>query len=316
MPSVYQARWAGATTIGASNNEAEHPWMRSVGGSPMAEPPATASFEVAASERDSLLATKLYVPRTHSGLIRRPRLLAHLDTGSVRALSLVCAPPGFGKTALLADWIHARQRAVAWLSLDSGDNDPARFWRYATAALDRVRPGLADGVAPLLGPPAPPSFEGVATALITELAGEGEAEVLLVLDDYHLVEAQPVHQSVMFLLDHLPSDFHVLIASRTDPPLPLARLRARGQLAELRSADLRFSPDEGAALLREATGRHLSDAAVEALTTRTEGWAAGLQLAALSLGGQADVAGFVATFSGSHRYVLDYLTEEVLELQT
>ncbi len=291
--------------------------MRSVGGSPMAEPPATASFEVAASERDSLLATKLYVPRTHSGFVRRPRLLAHLDTGSVRALGLVCAPPGFGKTALLADWIQARQRSVAWLSVDSGDNDPARFWRYVAAALDRVRPGIADGVAPLLGPPAPPSFDGVATALINELAGRpGDDEVLLVLDDYHVVEAQSVHQSVMFLLDHLPSDSHVLLASRTDPPLPLARLRARGQLAELRSADLRFSPDEAAALLREATGRHLSDAAVEALTTRTEGWAAGLQLAALSLGGQADVAGFVATFSGSHRYVLDYLTEEVLELQT
>ncbi len=283
----------------------------------MAEPPATASSEIAASDRDSLLATKLFVPRTQSGFVRRPRLLAHLDTGSVRALSLVCAPAGFGKTALLADWIQARQRSVAWLSLDSGDNDPARFWRYAAAALDRVRPGIAEGVAPLLGPPAPPSFEGVATALINELTGRpGDDEVLLVLDDYHLVEAQPVHQSVMFLLDHPPSDLHVLLASRADPPLPLARLRARGQLAELRAADLRFSPEEAAALLREAIGRHLSESDVVALTTRTEGWAAGLQLAALSLGGQADVAGFVATFSGSHRYVLDYLTEEVLELQT
>jgi LuxR family transcriptional regulator, maltose regulon positive regulatory protein len=291
--------------------------MHSVGGSPMAEPPATTSFEVAASERDSLLATKLYVPRTHSGFVRRPRLLAQLDAGSVRPLSLVCAPAGFGKTALLADWIQARQRSVAWLSLDSGDNDPARFWRYAAAALDRVRPGIADGVARLLSPPAPPSFEGVAAALINELTVRpGEHDVLLVLDDYHAVEAQPVHQSLMFLLDHLPSDVHVILAGRADPPLPLARLRARGQLAELRAADLRFSPEEAAALLREAIGRHLSEADVAALTTRTEGWAAGLQLAALSLAGQADVAGFVATFSGSHRYVLDYLTEEVLELQT
>jgi LuxR family maltose regulon positive regulatory protein len=283
----------------------------------MAEPPATTSFEVAASERDSLLATKLYVPRTHSGFVRRPRLLAQLDAGSVRPLSLVCAPAGFGKTSWLADWSQARQRSVAWLSLDSGDNDPARFWRYAAAALDRVRPGIADGVARLLSPPAPPSFEGVAAALINELTVRpGEHDVLLVLDDYHAVEAQPVHQSLMFLLDHLPSDVHVILAGRADPPLPLARLRARGQLAELRAADLRFSPEEAAALLREAIGRHLSEADVAALTTRTEGWAAGLQLAALSLAGQADVAGFVATFSGSHRYVLDYLTEEVLELQT
>jgi LuxR family maltose regulon positive regulatory protein len=283
----------------------------------MAEPPATTSFEAAASERDSLLATKLYVPRTHSGFVRRPRLLAQLDTGSVRTLGLVCAPAGFGKTALLADWIQARQRSVAWLSLDSGDNDPARFWRYAAAALDRVRPGIADGIAPLLGPPAPPSFEGVAAALINELTVRpGEHDVLLVLDDYHVVEAQHVHQSLMFLLDHLPSDVHVMLASRADPRLSLARLRARGQLAELRAADLRFSPDEAAVLLREATGRDLSEGAVVALTTRTEGWAAGLQLAALSLGGQADVAEFVTTFSGSHRYVLDYLTEEVLALQT
>ena len=283
----------------------------------MAEPPVAASFEVAPSERDSLLATKLYVPRTQSGFVHRSRLLAQLDAGSVRPLSLVCAPAGFGKTALLADWIHARQRSVAWLSLDSGDNDPARFWHYAAAAVDRVRPGIADGVARLLGPPAPASFEGVAAALINELTVRpGEHDVLLVLDDYHAVEAQPVHQSLMFLLDHLPSDLHVILASRADPPLPLARLRARGQLAELRAADLRFSQDEADALLREAIGPHLSKADVAALTTRTEGWAAGLQLAALSLGGHADVAGFVATFSGSHRYVLDYLTEEVLELQT
>jgi len=303
--------------MSASDSKAERPWRRSVGGSPMAEPPAAASFEVAASERDSLLATKLYVPRTQSGFVHRSRLLAQLDAGSVRPLSLICAPAGFGKTALLADWIQARQRSVAWLSLDAGDNDPARFWRYVAAALDRIRPGLADGVAPQLGPPAPPSFDGVATALINELTiRPGEHDVLLILDDYHVVEAQPVHESLMFLLDHLPSDVHVLLASRADPPLPLARLRARGQLAELRAADLRFSTDEAAALLHEATGRHLSEAAVVALTTRTEGWAAGLQLAALSLEGTADVAQFVATFSGSHRYVLDYLTEEVLALQT
>ena len=149
----------------------------------MAEPPVRAS-EVAASEWDSLLATKLYVPHTQAGFVPRPRLLARLDAGSARELSLLCAPAGFGKTALLADWIQARQRSVAWLSLDAGDNDPARFWRYAAAALDRVRPGIADGVAPLFGPPAPSSFEGVVTVLINELTARPDTdEILLVLDD-------------------------------------------------------------------------------------------------------------------------------------
>ena len=205
---------------------------------------------------------------------------------------------------------------MAWLSLDAGDNDPARFWRHAVAALDRVRPGIAERVGPLLGPPAPSSFEGLVTALINELAAQpGEDEVLLVLDDYHLIDSRPVHESLAFLLEHLPPGLRLVLASRADPPLPLARLRARGQLAELRAAELRFTAEEAAALLRQAAGAGLPDAAVAALAARTEGWAAGLQLAALSLRGQADAAGFVAAFGGSHRYVLDYLAEEVLERQ-
>ena len=240
-----------------------------------------------------------------------------LDEGLARGLILVCAPAGFGKTALLADWARRGKRPVAWLSLDAADNDPARFWRHAVAALDRVRPGIGERVGPLLGPPAPPSFEGLVTALINELAARpGDDEVLLVLDDYHLIDAQPVHESLVFLLEHLPPGLHLVLASRSDPPLPLARLRARGQLAELRAADLRFTAEEAAALLREAAGADLPGTAVAALAARTEGWAAGLQLAALSLRGQPDVAGFVAAFSGSHRYVLDYLAEEVLERQT
>ena len=215
---------------------------------------------------------------------------------------------------LLADWARRGERPVAWLSLDAGDNDPARFWRHVVAALDRARPGIAERAGPLLGPPAPPSFEGLVTALINELAAQpGEGEVLLVLDDYHLIDSQPVHGSLVFLLEHLPPGLQLVLASRSDPPLPLARLRARGQLAELRAAELRFTAEEAAALLREAAGAGLPDAAVAALAARTEGWAAGLQLAALSLRGQADAAGFVAAFTGSHRYVLDYLAEEVLE---
>jgi LuxR family maltose regulon positive regulatory protein len=237
-----------------------------------------------------------------------------LEEGLARGLTLVCAPPGFGKTVLLADWVTPGKRAVAWLSLDAGDNDPARFWRHAVAALDRVRPGIAEQVAPLLGPPAPPSLESLATALINTLAARA-GEVVLVLDDYHLIDAEQVHASLTFLLEHRPPGLHLVLASRADPPLALARRRARGQLAELRQAELRFTTDEAAALLRAAVGPDVPNAATVALAARTEGWAAGLQLAALSLRGQADVAGFVAGFSGSHRYVLDYLTEEVLERQ-
>jgi LuxR family maltose regulon positive regulatory protein len=206
---------------------------------------------------------------------------------------------------------------VAWLSLDGDDNDPARFWRHAVAAVDRVRPGIAERADPLLGPPAPPSYEGLVTALINELAAQpGDDELLLVLDDYHLIDTRQVHDSLLFLLEHLPSGLHLVLASRSDPPLRLARFRAAGRLAELRAGELRFTAEEAAALMREAVDADLPGTMVAALAARTEGWAAGLQLAGLSLRGQPDVAGFVAAFSGSHRYVLDYLTDEVLEGQT
>src|SRR6266545_596747 len=200
----------------------------------MAEPPQAAPPRTGASGPDGLLATKLYAPRPQPGFVLRPRLVEQLNHGLAQGLTLVCAPAGFGKTALLADWAQRAQRPVAWLSLDPGDNDPARFWRHVAAALGAVRLGIAEHVVPLLGPPPPPSFEGLVTALINQAVG---------------------------------------------PDLVLP------------------------------------DTAVAALTTRTEGWAVGLQLAGLSLAGQSDVAGFVETFSGSHRYVLDYLTEEVLERQ-
>jgi len=284
----------------------------------MPEPPQATPQRTGTRGPDGLLATKLYVPLLRPGFVLRPRLVGQLDHGLAHALTLVCAPAGFGKTALLADWARRGRRPVAWLSLDAGDNDPARFWRHVAAALDRVRPGIAEHAAPLLGPPAPPSFEALVTALINELAAQpGEGEVVLVLDDYHLIDAQPVHASLTFLLEHRPPELHLVLASRADPPLPLARLRGRGQLAELRAADLRFTAEEAAALLREAAGPGppLPEATAATLAARTEGWAAGLQLAALSLRGRPDAAGFVAAFSGSHRYVLDYLTDEVLEGQ-
>jgi LuxR family maltose regulon positive regulatory protein len=268
------------------------------------------------SGQDALLATKLHVPRPQPGFVPRPRLVQALNQGLARGRVLICAPAGFGKTSLLADWARSGGRPVAWLGLDAGDNDPARFWRYVVAALDQAQPGIAERLGPLLGPPAPRLFEGLVTALINELAAQpGRDEVLLVLDDYHLVDAGPVHESVAFLLENLPPGLLLVVSGRADPPLPLARLRARGQLAELRAAELRFTTEEAAALLGAAAGPVLPDTAVVALTARTEGWAAGLQLAALSLRGRTDAAGFVAAFSGSHRFVLDYLADEVLDGQ-
>jgi len=286
----------------------------------MAEPPVAAPSGMAAAERDALLATKLHMPAPRPGLVPRPRLAEQLDEGLTRGVILVCAPAGYGKTVVLADWARRGEHPAGWLSLDAGDNDPARFWRHAVAALDRVRPGVGDRVAPLLGPPTPSSFQGVVTALINELAGQPDAdEALLVLDDYHVIGSQLVHDSLGFLVQHRPDAICVVLASRNDPPLGLARLRALGQLAEVRAAELRFTPGEAAALLQQVaagSGLALPDQAVRALAERTEGWAAGLQLAGLSLRGQDDVAAFVAAFTGSHRYVLDYLAEEVLERQS
>src|SRR6185437_14042026 len=219
----------------------------------MADPSVAAPAGMAMSGPDALLATKLHVPRPQPGFVRRRRLLQALGEGLARGRVLVCAPAGFGKTALLADWARGGGRPVAWLGLDGGDSDPARFWRYAVAALDGVRPGLAGRV----GPPLPRSSEGLVTALINELADPGPDEVLLVLDDYHLVDSGPVHQSVTFLLANLPPGLRVVVSGRASPPLPLARLRARGLLAELRAAELRFTPQEAAALLGEAAGAAL-----------------------------------------------------------
>jgi LuxR family transcriptional regulator, maltose regulon positive regulatory protein len=288
----------------------------------MGEPAAGA----ATPERDALLATKLNVPGLRPDLVPRPRLVQQLDEGRRRGPVLVCAPAGYGKTVLLADWARRGRHPVAWLSLDAGDNDPARFWRHAMAALDRVRLGISERIGPLLGPPPPLSFEPLVTALINELSGQPDADeaLLLVLDDYHVIDSQLVHSSLGFLLEHGTPEVQLALTSRSDPPLALARLRAGGQLTELRAADLRFTPGEAAALLQQAAAAPgearldtpLSDTVAAALAARTEGWAAGLQLAGLSLRGHRDVEGFVAGFTGSHRYILDYLAEEVLERQS
>ena len=278
-----------------------------------AEPPTISPPMGPMLERDVLLATKFHVPP--AGFLPRPQLLARLSRGMGRGLTVVSTPAGFGKTTLLGEWSRRSRRPAAWLSLDDGDNDPARFWRYVAAALDQVRPGVLELVAPLLRGSQPP-LEAVTTTVINELAGlSAGGAVTLVLDDYHLIEAPAVHSSVVFLLDRMPQGLRMVLTSRADPPLPLARLRGRGQLTELRAADLRFTLAETAAFLREVTGLDLPAASVAKLQERTEGWAVGVQLAALSLQRHADPAGFVETFAGSHRYVLDYLTQEVLARQ-
>ncbi|MBL8927709.1 MAG: helix-turn-helix transcriptional regulator [Pseudonocardia sp.] len=261
---------------------------------------------------DTLLAAKLRPPLPRPGWVPRPRLLERLRAATARELLLVCAPAGFGKSSLLAEWVRAERRPVAWLSLDEGDNDPVRFWRHVVAGLDGVVPGLAERTLPLIGRPG--GLDAAVTTLANSFA-DGPDGVVLVLDDYHLVAAAPVHRTMQLLVEHLPQALHLVVAGRSDPPLPLARLRARGQLVEVRAAELRLRPAEVAALLRVAVRPELPDEVVTALAERTEGWAVGVQLAALSLQGCDDVAGFVTEFSGSHRFVLDYLTEEVLDRQ-
>ena len=266
-------------------------------------------------ERDVLLATKLQVPRSRPGLVPRRRLADQLEEGLNRGLVLVAAPAGYGKSVLLSEWVRGMAQPVAWLSLDRGDNDPVRFWRHVLAALDSVRPGIAERIGPLAGPPPPPSYDALVSALINDVVADpGQPDVLLVLDDYHLISADTLQASVRFLLDHRSPQLRVVLASRSDPPLGLARYRGRGELGEVRAADLRFSVDEAAELLRQVSA-DLDRSVAAALAERTEGWAVGLQLAALSLRTQPDIARFVAAFTGSHRYVLDYLTEEVLGRQ-
>jgi LuxR family transcriptional regulator, maltose regulon positive regulatory protein len=265
-------------------------------------------------ERDRIVETKITIPRIRASRLQRSRLVHALEEGIAGELTLVCTPAGFGKTTLLADWSQRTQLAVAWLSLDSQDNDPARFWRHVGAAIDRAATPVGERVLSVLDPRVGSSSEGAAAAVINELAALPD-DVALVLDDYHVLESTPVHDGVSFLLDHLPSRLHVVIASRSDPPLPLARLRARGQLTELRAAELRFTAQESAALLQEVWGLDLSPEAVASLEGRTEGWAAGLHLAALSLRERPDPGAFIDAFTGTHRFVLDYLSEEVLERQ-
>jgi LuxR family maltose regulon positive regulatory protein len=261
-----------------------------------------------------LLTTKLYIPPVRPELVLRPHLIERLNEGLDHRLTLVSAPAGFGKTTLLTEWASSCGRPVAWLSLDEGDNDLARFMAYFVAALETIQANIGQGVLGAFQAPRPPQMESVLTGLINEIAALPEPFVL-VLDDYHLITFQPIHDALAFLLDHLPPHAHLVMAGRSDPPLPIARLRGRGQLTELRQSDLRFTPQEAARFLNQAMGLQLSTDDVAALSSRTEGWIAGLQMAAVSMQGRDDVASFIQAFTGSNIFVLDYLVEEVLHGQ-
>lgn len=262
-----------------------------------------------------ILATKLYIPPLRPNVVLRPRLIERLNAGLHRKLTLISAPAGFGKTTLLSEWTLGLGRSVAWLSLDEGDNDPARFLTYLVTALQTIAANIGKGVLGLLQSPQPPPPEALLTALLNDLTTISDPFVL-VLDDYHVLDAKPVDQALAFLIDHLPPHMHLVIATREDPHLPLARLRARDQVTELRATHLRFISSESAAFLNQMMGLTLSAEEIAALERRTEGWIAGLQLAALSLQGQEDATSLIASFTGSHQYVLDYLMEEVLGQQS
>jgi LuxR family transcriptional regulator, maltose regulon positive regulatory protein len=262
-----------------------------------------------------LLATKVFVPRPPPEVVLRPRLVAQLNEGLLRKLTLISAPAGFGKTTLVSAWAAGSDRQVAWLSLDDTDNDPTRFLIYLVAALRTIVPTIGEALMDGLQSPQPPPTESILTALINELTNLPHPSVL-VIDDYHVIDAKRVDAALTFLVDHLPPQMHLVIATREDPQLPLARLRSRGQLSELRVADLRFTPSEAADFLNQTMGLNLSAEEVATLESRTEGWIAGLQLAALSLQGHPNAASFIESFTGSHHFVLDYLLEEVLQRQS
>jgi LuxR family maltose regulon positive regulatory protein len=272
-----------------------------------------------------LLETKLHIPPIRPELVSRPRLIEQVNVALHHKLTLISAPAGFGKTTLVSEWVGnlrldaAKEAQIvngtAWLSLDEGDNDPTRFLAYFVAALQTIKANIGKGALSALESPQPPPTEAILTSLINEIAAIPH-RITLILDDYHLIEAQPIHDALTFLLKHLPpppGGIHLVIATREDPHLPLARLRARGQLTELRATDLRFSSSEAAEFLNQVMGLDLSAEDIAALETRTEGWIAGLQLAALalqgtfSMQGHKDTTGFIKSFTGSHRFVLDYL---------
>ena len=263
-----------------------------------------------------ILATKLYIPPPPPKVVARPRLLERLNEGVAVSskLTLISAPAGFGKTTLVSDWVASCGRAATWLSLDENDNDPARFLIYLTSALQKISPNLGAGILDILQSPQSPPIQSILTALLNEITTIPD-NFIFVLDDFHMLDSKPADDALTFLVENLPPQMHLVITTREDPALPLPRLRARRQLIELRAADLRFTASETAEFLNHVMSLDLSEEDVAALEDRTEGWIAGLQLAALSMQGQQDIPGFIQAFAGDHRYIVDYLVEEVLQRQ-
>ncbi len=261
-----------------------------------------------------ILATKLYIPPLRPHVVLRPRLLEQLNEGLHRNLILIAAPAGFGKTTLVSEWVEGIERPVAWLSLDDQENDPTRFLTYLVAALQTIEATIGEGVLAVLQSPQPPPTQSILAALLNEITTIPD-HFVLVLDDYHVIDAKPIDHALTYLVEHLPPHMHLVIATREDPALPVARLRVGGHLTEVRAADLRFTASEAAEFLNQVMGLSLSAADIARLSDRTEGWIAGLQLAALSLQGHQDVPGFIRAFAGDHRYIVDYLVEEVLQRQ-
>jgi LuxR family maltose regulon positive regulatory protein len=259
-----------------------------------------------------MLATKFFAPRWRRQQVSRPRLAARID-GDAK-LVLLCAPPGFGKTTLLAEWLSGKEEPVAWLSLDSTHDDPRTFWAYLVRAMQTARPGLGEAVAAFLDAQTLPPIETLISMLLNEVVALKD-ELLVVLDDYHVIENAAIHDGMAFLIEQAPETLRVVIASRADPPLHLPRLRARGELIEIRATDLRFSTEEAGAFFGSTMGVRLTPEQLSALEARTEGWIAALQLAALSMQGRDDTAAFIASFTGNDRYIVDYLVDEVLQRQ-
>jgi LuxR family maltose regulon positive regulatory protein len=280
---------------------------------PKAESSTINVMEEIQSTVASILKTKIHAPRLRAQFVERLELDERLQTVSEHRLALVSAPAGSGKTTLLSAWLARRGGPYAWLTLDDNDNIPARFLAYLIAAVQTVLPSVGKEASAQLDAAKPFSPQAVIDSLINEIDSSGG--LLLVLDDYHLIHQAAVHDAVNYLIEHLSDTLHVVIASRTDPPLPLARLRARNDLVEVRAADLHFDPAEAGDFLTRVMGLSLLPPDVAALEARTEGWVAGLQLAALALQGQRDAQHFIQGFTGSHRFILDYLVEEVLRQQ-